>query len=67
MNRPTSILAGVLGLAASAVAPSASAQTGTVKINGIAYQLGVEWLRYTPRFVARTVGGMFGKQLEDGF
>ncbi len=38
-----------------------------VKINGIAYQLGVEWLRYTPRFVARTVGGMFGKQLEDGF
>jgi short-subunit dehydrogenase len=38
-----------------------------IKINGIAYQLGVEWLRYTPRFVARTVGGMFGKQLEDGF
>jgi endonuclease YncB( thermonuclease family) len=36
VNRPTSILAGVLGLAASAVAPSASAQTGTVKINGIA-------------------------------
>ncbi len=38
-----------------------------VRINGLAYQLGVEWLRYTPRAVARTVGGMFGKQLEDGF
>lgn len=38
-----------------------------IRINGLAYQLGVEWLRYTPRSVARTIGGMFGKQLEDGF
>jgi short-subunit dehydrogenase len=38
-----------------------------VRINGLAYQLGVEWLRYMPRAVARTIGGMFGKQLEDGF
>ncbi|MEN3974704.1 SDR family oxidoreductase [Emcibacter sp. SYSU 3D8] len=38
-----------------------------IRINGLAYQLGVEWLRYTPRAVARTVGAMFGKQLEDGF
>jgi short-subunit dehydrogenase len=38
-----------------------------VRVNGLAYQLGVEWLRYTPRAVARTLGGLFGKQLEDGF
>ncbi len=38
-----------------------------VRINGLAYQIGVEWLRYTPRPLARAVGAMFGKQLEDGF
>ncbi|MBI1182435.1 MAG: SDR family NAD(P)-dependent oxidoreductase [Alphaproteobacteria bacterium] len=38
-----------------------------VKINGLVYQLGVEWLRYTPRFMVRSIGGLYGKQLEDGF
>jgi short-subunit dehydrogenase len=38
-----------------------------VRINGLAYQIGVEWLRYTPRPLARAMGAMFGKQLEDGF
>jgi hypothetical protein len=38
-----------------------------VKINGLLYQLGVEWMRYTPRALVRTMGGMYGKQLEDGF
>ncbi len=38
-----------------------------VKVNGIAYQLGVEWMRYTPRSMVRAMSGMFSKQLEDGF
>ncbi|MFN3233129.1 MAG: SDR family NAD(P)-dependent oxidoreductase [Alphaproteobacteria bacterium] len=38
-----------------------------VRVNGIAYQLGVEWMRYTPRAMVRAMSGMFSKQLEDGF
>ena len=38
-----------------------------VRINGLAYQVGLEWLRFAPRAVARSVGAMFGKQLENGF
>ena len=38
-----------------------------IKVNGWAYQLGVEWMKYTPRFLNRAMGGVFSKQLENGF
>ena len=38
-----------------------------IKVNGLAYQLGVEWARYTPRSVVRTMSGLFKNQLTDGF
>ena len=38
-----------------------------VRINGLAYQLGVEWARLTPRAVVRTMSGLFRNQLNEGF
>jgi len=38
-----------------------------IRVNGLAYQLGVEWMRYTPRQVVRNMAGLFSKQLKDGF
>lgn len=38
-----------------------------VRVNGLAYQLAVEMLRYQPRVVTRAVGRAFGRQLENGF
>ena len=38
-----------------------------IRVNGLAYQLGVEWMRYTPRAFVRTMSGLFKNQLTDGF
>lgn len=38
-----------------------------VHVNGIAYRLGVEWLRFQPRVVTRMVGRLLGREMQNGF